>query len=96
MGMLLAFAPFIVFAVLERFVGPLWGLAAATAAMLDSSASSQDCRSITAASATSTCAASAASVAADAVRTSIPSMRNSRASESRLSCLVDTTTIERG
>ena len=31
MGMLLAFAPFIVFAVLERFVGPLWGLAAATA-----------------------------------------------------------------
>src|ERR1700744_2326019 len=31
MGMLLAFAPFIVFAVLERFIGPLWGLAAATA-----------------------------------------------------------------
>lgn len=31
MGMLLAFAPFIVFAVLERFVGPLWGLGAATA-----------------------------------------------------------------
>jgi len=30
MGMLLAFAPFIVFAVLDRFVGSLWGLAAAT------------------------------------------------------------------
>ncbi|WP_109126426.1 hypothetical protein [Dyella sp. C11] len=31
MGMLLAFAPFIVFAVLDRLVGSLWGLAAATA-----------------------------------------------------------------
>jgi len=31
MGILLAFAPFIVFAVLDRFVGPVWGLAAGTA-----------------------------------------------------------------
>ena len=31
MGILLAFAPFIVFAVLDRFTGPLWSLAAGTA-----------------------------------------------------------------
>jgi hypothetical protein len=31
MGILLAFAPFIVFAVLDRFVGPVWSLAAGTA-----------------------------------------------------------------
>jgi hypothetical protein len=31
MGILLAFAPFIVFAILDRFVGPVWSLAAGTA-----------------------------------------------------------------
>jgi hypothetical protein len=31
MGILLAFAPFIVFAMLDRFVGPVWSLAAGTA-----------------------------------------------------------------
>ena len=31
MGILLAFAPFIVFAVLDRFVGPVWSLGAGTA-----------------------------------------------------------------
>ena len=31
MGILLAFAPFIVFAVLDRFAGPVWSLAAGTA-----------------------------------------------------------------
>ncbi|MFZ0870849.1 MAG: hypothetical protein WAM90_08985, partial [Rhodanobacter sp.] len=31
MGILLAFAPFIVFAVLDRLVGPVWSLAAGTA-----------------------------------------------------------------
>lgn len=31
MGILLAFAPFIAFAVLDRFVGPVWSLAAGTA-----------------------------------------------------------------
>ena len=30
MGILLAFAPFIVFAILDRFIGPVWSLAAAT------------------------------------------------------------------
>ena len=30
MGILLAFAPFIAFAILDRFIGPVWSLAAAT------------------------------------------------------------------
>lgn len=32
MGMLIAFAPFIVFAILDHFVGPVWSLAAGTTA----------------------------------------------------------------